>query len=170
MKVSLWMVFALCVGLYAVASAIYTVRINRKKRELVDAMQQLLERSEGERKASIMALHHYYNETVVYAESYCLLWREILRRDRENAKKGIKRNYHIKRMKSLAAEVDRCITLLKLSVTARQRSLTAEDEAAFAGLKLDGEASCYDPVNKEAYCFLPFEEEPKQKKGETDEV
>ena len=168
MHTGVLLVLALSAGLYGVASVIYMTYINRKKGELVDAMQKLVERSEGERKASIMVLHHYYNETVVFAESYCLLWREILRRDRENARKGIKRNYHIKRMKNLAAEVDRCITLMKLGVTARERSLTQEDEKEFAAMTLNGEVSCYDPVNKEAYCFLPFEE-PKTKKGETDE-
>jgi hypothetical protein len=168
MRVNLLLVIALCAGLYAIAAIIYMAFINRKKRELVEALRQPLERSEGERKESVMALHHYYNETVVYAETYCMLWREILRRDRENAKKGIKRNYHIKRMRSLAAEVDRCITLMKLDVSAEKRKLETEDERKFEGITLNGELSCYDPVNREAYCFLPFEE-PKPKKGETEE-
>lgn len=167
MRVNLLLVIALCAGLYAIAAMIYMTFINRKKRELVEALRQPLERSEGERKESIMALHRYYNETVVNAETHYMLWREIRRRDRENAKKGIKRNYHIKRMKNLAAEIDRCITLLKLDVSAKDRSLTDADAKMFSGVTLKGECSCYDPANREAYCFLPLEENATE--GETKE-
>lgn len=155
MQVSLLLLLALFAGLYGVAAAIYAAYIHRKKRELVNGMQALLDRSEQERKASIIALYRYYNQTVVEAESYCLLWRELQRRDRENARKGIKRNSHIKRMKNLAGEVERFITLLRLDVTAEERSITTGEEKEWQTMCLDAEASCYDRKNRQVYCFLP---------------
>ncbi len=169
--VNLPTVIGYCAAVYAVAASIYIAYINRKKLALIHELETLRDKSEEERKASIIALYRYYNDTVVEAESHCLLWREILRRDRENAKKGIKRNYHIKRLKSLAEQVERFITMLKIdageAVIAGPKDL---DEYAQMGLRINGEASFYEQENRRVYCFLPEKDANQQPKGGTEEA
>lgn len=166
--VNLFAIVGLCAFLYAVASGIYIGYINRRKLELISKLGKLRDKSEQERKTSIIALYRYYTETIVEAESLGLLWREIRRRDRENAKKGMKRNYHIKRLKSLAEQVERFITMLKLDVSGSV-TVEAEDRAEYArrGLKIDGEESYYQQENRRVYCLLPEEGKLLSEKGDT---
>lgn len=160
-----------CAFLYSVAAGAYIAYINRKKQSLIYELNKLLEKSEEDRKASIIALYRYYNDTIVEAESYSLLWREICRRDEENAKKGIKRNYHIQRLKNLAHQVERFITMLKLDVPS---TITADEkdlaEYAKQGLQIDGEESYYQLSNRRVYCLLPEKDTTTTQKGDTEEA
>lgn len=160
-----------CAFLYALAAAIYIGYITRKKLALVQELGELRIKSEEDRKASIIALYRYYNDTIVEAESHSLLWQEILRRDQENAKKGIKRNSHIKQLKELARQVERFITMLKLDVP-RNVTPDAQDVAMYAQLRLqiNGEESYYQQDNQRVYCLLPEKDIPQPQKGDTEEV
>lgn len=169
-QVNLLSIVGLCAVLYAVAAGIYIGYINRKKLELILQLQTLRDQSEEDRKASIIALYRYYNDTVVEAESHCLLWREILRRDQENAKKGIKRNYHIKRLKNLAEQVERFITMLKLDVPGQVTAGPQDwDSYVRQGLGINGEESYYQQENRRVYCLLP-EKDTLPQKGDEEEA
>ena len=124
-----------------------------------------MEKSKADRKQSIASLYRYYTDTVIEAESQSLLWQEILRRDRENAKKGIKRNYHIKRLRTLIELIERFITMLKLDVRDSVAGESDVKKYAQMGLRLDGEASYFHADNRRVYCFLP-ENENNTKGGE----
>lgn len=157
--------------LYSVAASIYITYIRKQKLKLIYDLDQLRSRSEEERKESIKALYRYYNDTVIEAETLSLLWREIERKDRENAKKGIKRNYHVNRLKSLAKQVERFITMLKIDV-APDVTATAEDVKQYEKLQLqiNGEQSYFEGENRRVYCFLPEKGADLQSKGEKEEA
>ena len=142
--------------LYGISAAIYTSKIVSKKRKRKDDLEQLKLKSESERRESIAALYKYYSETVVKTENHCLLWREILRRDRENSKKGIKRNNHIKRLEFLIGEVKRFMTMLKLDYEDDACRVTDEDIKRYTeeGLYLDAEESFHSATNQKIYSVL----------------
>lgn len=159
--------------LYSVASGIYIGKINKKKRLLKEELEQLKVKSEEERRASIAALYTYYTQTIIDTESHCLLWRELLRRDRENSKKGIKRNNHKKRLEMLAGAVKRFMTMLKFSVEDEACENTAADEKKYEelGLRLNSDASFYSADNQKVYSILlekslPEKSETKKEGGE----
>lgn len=169
-QVNLLLIVGFCAFLYAVSASVYITYINRKKLELLGKLEDLRKESVEERKASIKALYRYYNDTVVEAETLYLLWREIQRRDRENAKKGIKRNHHIKRLKSLIEQIERFITMMKLDVDKAAKAGQKEiDQYTKLGLRLNGEESFYEEGNRRVYCILP-EQNGNQPKGGTDEA
>lgn len=174
-KLGVWLkvmfVVAFLAFLYSVAASIYITYIRKQKLKLISDLDQLRSRSEEERKESIKALYRYYNDTVIEAETLSLLWREIERKDRENAKKGIKRNYHVNRLKSLAKQVERFITMLKIDV-APDVTATAEDVKQYEKLQLqiNGEQSYFEGENRRVYCFLPEKENDLQSKGGNEEA
>ena len=172
-RINMLLIIGFCAFLYALAASVYIVYINRKKITLIDQLRTLHEKSQEERKASIIALYHYYNDTVVDSESHYLLWREILRRDRENAKKGIKRNYHIKRLKNMIEQVNRFITMLKID-TSNTAAIDHKVLESFKKekLQLNGEESYYTEENQRVYSFLPdnFVSTEPGKKGGTEEA
>ncbi len=150
------MVLATCAFLYAVASSVYMAYIGRKKRELICQLEEKRNESLQNRRDSIIALYHYYSDTVVEAESHYLLWREILRRDRENAKKGVKRNYHINRLKGLSGLVERFGTMLKIDTDSEGKA-DPDDLKNYQDkrLRLNGEEPFYEQENQRVYRFLP---------------
>ena len=147
-------------ALYAVACLIYSRKLTKKKRLLTEELEKLKEKSESERRESIAALYTYYSHTVVETESHCLLWREILRRDSENAKKGIKRNNHKKRLERLAGLVERFMTMMKLG------DADAVTDAPYdpRDLCLTAEESFHSPDNQRVYGILS-EQEDSHKNG-----
>ncbi|MBE6960478.1 MAG: hypothetical protein E7448_07150 [Ruminococcaceae bacterium] len=161
-KLGVWLKVGIFVGfcafLYAVAASVYMAYIKKQKQKLIIKINELLDKSKEERKNSIASLYRYYTDTVIEAESQSLLWQEILRRDRENAKKGIKRNYHIKRLKTLIELIERFITMLKIDVRASLAGSGDEADYAKMGLRLDGEESYFHKDNRRVYCFLPENE------------
>lgn len=167
------MVLATCALLYAVASTVYMTYINRKKRELIEKLERKRNESIQNRRNSIIALYHYYSDTVVEAESHYLLWREILRRDRENAKKGIKRNYHINRLKGLSELVKRFSTMLKIDTDSEGKTEESDvKDYQKKCLRLDGEKPFYEQENQRVYRFLPenLAESQNSEKGGTASV
>lgn len=155
-------------ALYGVSASIYMGRILSKKRELTWQLEELKTKSEQERRESLIALYTYYSETVVKTENHCLLWREILRRDRENSKKGIKRNNHIKRLQFLIGEVKRFMTMLKLDCEDDACMVNEEDEKRYEkeGLCLNAEESFHSACNQRIYSVLS---DDKSKKPNDDE-
>lgn len=156
--------------LYGFSVSVYAAKIHRKKSTLVRELEELKLKSESERKESIAALYKYYSKTVIETESHCLLWREILRRDRNNSKKGIKRNNHIKHLEFLIGAVQRFMTMLKFEYGDRACELTAADIKRFAdeGLCLNAEESFHSAANQKVYSVLS-EPEAQANEGEKEE-
>ncbi len=155
--------------LYGISAAVYTAKINIKKRKLKDQLEELKLKSESERRESIAALYKYYSETVIETESHCLLWREIIRRDRKNSKKGIKRNNHIKHLEFLIGAVQRFMTMLKFDYRDEACKITDADIKKFEkeGLFLNGEESFHSQNNQRVYSVLsePAPQEKEQEGG-----
>lgn len=149
------------IALYGIASGIYIANINKKKRILKDALVQLKEKSETERRESIKALYTFYSDTVIKAETLYLLWDEVTRRKNTNAKKHIRLNNHKKRLEFLTASLKGFMTKLKLEVSDKDYEPTQEDikryEAQNGKLMLDAEKSFYDDINSRVYSILPID-------------
>ncbi len=143
--------------LYIFASSIYMNRIYKKKRIIKDELEQLKEQSERERAESIAALYKFYSETIIKTESLNLLWREIKRREKENAKKNVMLNNHKKQIETLAGLVERFITLLKINDDISIYRISEDDEKYFEnlGLSLKAEETFYSVDNQKIYSILP---------------
>ena len=144
--------------LYGTASGIYIGKINKEKRILKDALSDLKKKSEDERRESIIALYTFYSDTVVKAETLYLLWREVIRREKENSRKFIKLNNHRKRLEKLTESVKRFMTSLKIEVTDADYEAVEEDIELYKreGLVLDASRSFYDDTNCKIYSILPI--------------
>lgn len=142
------------VALYCAASLIYSSKISRKKRELCNELKELKDKSEEERERSIRALYEFYSETIIKTESHYLLWREILRRDRENSKKHMMRNNHRKHLKQLVESVRSFATKMKLELDNKSDDQGGNFETH---LELKGEESFFSPNNRNVYSILPDE-------------
>ncbi len=153
-------------ALYGTAASVYASRIASKKRALKGQLEDIKKKSESERKESIKALYQYYSKTVVDAENHYLLWREISRRDRENAKKGIKRNNHIKQLEFLIGEIRRFMTMLKIEVSEEACAVTDDDKARYKSEKLSlyAEESFHSPKNQKIYSVIPVKTHDKENK------
>lgn len=150
------LIVAGALSLYGTAASIYATKIASKKRKLRDELEELKKKSEDDRRESIAALYKYYSQTVIDAENHCLLWREISRRDRENSKKGIKRNNHIKQLEFLAGEVQRFMTMLKFDFANDACAVTDDDRKRYEneGLCLNAEESFHSEDNQKIYSVL----------------
>ena len=139
--------------LYVFSVSVYKGRITRRKLETKLELEGIKTKSEEERRASIAALYRYYTETIAEAESRCLLWREILRRDRENSEKCLRRNNHIKRLKSLIETVETFMTVLKKDIDDDAYKVTDKDIASIKdkGLQIDVNESFCGSRNKRVY-------------------
>lgn len=135
--------------LYAVASGLYMTVIGKKKLALKTELEDLKEKSQNDRKESIMALYRYYSNTIVEANCHYLLWNELLRREEENGKKGIMRNAHITHLNELKNVVNRYITMLKIHDT---DEITADE--SYKKLYLIGHEPFYSDNNKKIYSIL----------------
>ena len=140
--------------LYAIAASTYVSYIHRKKMVLLGEIGGLKDQSEKERLESLEALYLYYSRTLVKAETLCLLWREIQRRDQQNAQESIQRNYHINYLKKRADDVKGFITMMKLD-TKSSGDTAKEKDYDPQGLRLNAKGSCYDQDNRCVYSILP---------------
>ncbi len=151
--------------LYALASGIYVLYIARKKALLKSELELLKAKSEQDRKERIIALYNYYSNTVVEANSHYLLWNEILRRDSENARKGIKRNAHISRFSKLVAEVERYLTMLKIDI----KDIDCCSDFECENIELNSEEPFHSDNNRKVYSILPDSEKVQAQETEEGE-
>ena len=147
----------LFIALYMLGSSIYLAKIAKKKRAIIDELNELKKLSEEERRASIIALHQFYTDTVINAENHWLFWKEIFRRKRENERKGAMRNSHKMNLQKLINIVGGFMTMLKLGINTDQCEADEEDikEYTKKNLELRGEETFYTEGNRRIYSFLP---------------
>lgn len=158
----------LFIALYMLGSSLYLAKIARKKRDVIAELRELKEISEKERRASIIALHKFYTETIIEAETHWLFWKEVFRRKRENARKGAMRNSHKMNLQKLINLVGGFMTMLKLGINTDQCEATKEDIEKYKkqALELCGEETFYTEGNRRVYSFLPIFDNTEGEGGE----
>ena len=154
------------VALYGAAVLTYSSLIAKKKRAIINNLEQCKKNSESDRKESIGLLIKYYKDTIIDAENHYLLKRELSRRNERNCRKLMMRNNHIVRLNFLERRVKNCITALKLDYEEADIRNAVDTSENFK-IKLYAEKSYYDDANKQVYSILDFDDSEDERKEES---